>query len=514
MDNNDINGIGSSIMDAVEDAINRGDFTGLNEAIRQTVWDTVGAAESLYNYRGNNQGIPGARRGSGTRGQERTYGHAGRSAGNLTEQYMQRASGARHHTIFTSRISPFLQRRISRSSGTGKIVGGIVCLVMAGFFFVGSLLSGLLGMFSSVGFFSAIGITGLVITLGLAVLGAILVKSGKERKQLVKDYYEYGRVAGTSEYLEINKLARATGQTREQVLENLEKMISEDMLPAAWFDKQKTTLMLSERMYNEYLRLEKERQEQEAEAAKEKMRASAVEKGVSEDAFAQVDEDLRPKPEDARLPAEAKKIVEEGLLYMGRIRAANDEIGDQEISDELYHLETTMKRIIEQIRKDPSSAPNLRRLMVYYLPTTMKLLEAYIELDRQPVVGENIASTKQEIKEALGTINIAFENLLDGLFQDMAWDISSDISVMKTMMAQDGLTGDQMRRAAKQEQAAETAQTAQPEQTAQTSAGYTDGYSDDLTENAEGVQAFAGSMQAAAPGTEEEKSGIKLTFGE
>ena len=291
-------------------------------------------------------------------------------------------------------------------------------------------------------------------------------------------------------------------------------MISEDMLPAAWFDKQKTTLMLSERMYNEYLRLEKERQEQEAEAAKEKMRASAVEKGVSEDAFAQVDEDLRPKPEDARLPAEAKKIVEEGLLYMGRIRAANDEIGDQEISDELYHLETTMKRIIEQIRKDPSSAPNLRRLMVYYLPTTMKLLEAYIELDRQPVAGENIASTKQEIKEALGTINTAFENLLDGLFQDMAWDISSDISVMKTMMAQDGLTGDQIRRAAKQEQAAETAQTAQPEQTAQTSAGYTDGYSDDLTENAEGVQAFAGSMQAAAPGTEEEKSGIKLTFGE
>ena len=492
MDNNDINGIGSSIMDAVEDAINRGDFTGLNEAIRQTVWDTVGAAESLYNYRGNNQGIPGARRGSGTRGQERTYGHAGRSAGNLTEQYMQRASGARHHTIFTSRISPFLQRRISRSSGTGKIVGGIACLVMASFSFVDSLFSGLLGMFSSVGFFSAMG----------------MYRSGR-----ITNFIP-GFLPRTSEYLEINKLARATGQTREQVLENLEKMISEDMLPAAWFDKQKTTLMLSERMYNEYLRLEKERQEQEAEAAKEKMRASAVEKGVSEDAFAQVDEDLRPKPEDARLPAEAKKIVEEGLLYMGRIRAANDEIGDQEISDELYHLETTMKRIIEQIRKDPSSAPNLRRLMVYYLPTTMKLLEAYIELDRQPVAGENIASTKQEIKEALGTINIAFENLLDGLFQDMAWDISSDISVMKTMMAQDGLTGDQIRRAAKQEQAAETAQTAQPEQTAQTSAGYTDGYSDDLTENAEGVQAFAGSMQAAAPGTEEEKSGIKLTFGE
>ena len=64
---------------------------------------------------------------------------------------------------------------------------------------------------------------------------------------------------------------------------------------------------------------------------------------------------------------------------------------------------------------------------------------AYIELDKQPEAGENITKTKREIEEALDTINDAFEALLDTLFQDMAWDISSDISVMKTMMSQDGL---------------------------------------------------------------------------
>ena len=118
-------------------------------------------------------------------------------------------------------------------------------------------------MFSVVGssFFSATGITFLVVALGLGILGALLIKSGQERRKLIKDYYEYGRIAGTGEYLEINKLARATGQSRETVLNNLEKMISEDMLPAAWFDEQKTTLMLSEQMYNEYLRLERERRE-------------------------------------------------------------------------------------------------------------------------------------------------------------------------------------------------------------------------------------------------------------
>ena len=55
------------------------------------------------------------------------------------------------------------------------------------------------------------------------------------------------------------------------------------------------------------------------------------------------------------------------------------------------------------------------------------------------------AALRREIREALGTINEAFDRLLDSLFQDMAWDISSDISVMKTMMAQDGLTGQRIR---------------------------------------------------------------------
>ena len=78
--------------------------------------------------------------------------------------------------------------------------------------------------------------------------------------------------------------------------------------------------------------------------------------------------------------------------------------------------------------------------MNYYLPTTKKLLDAYVELDKQAGQGENVQQTKAEISTAMDTINEAFEKLLDSMFQDMAWDISSDISVMKTMMAQDGLT--------------------------------------------------------------------------
>ena len=79
--------------------------------------------------------------------------------------------------------------------------------------------------------------------------------------------------------------------------------------------------------------------------------------------------------------------------------------------------------------------------MDYYLPTTMKLLNAYEELDKQDMEGENISSAKQEIENTLDTINTAFENLLDSFYKETAWDVSTDISVLKTMLAQEGLTG-------------------------------------------------------------------------
>ena len=79
--------------------------------------------------------------------------------------------------------------------------------------------------------------------------------------------------------------------------------------------------------------------------------------------------------------------------------------------------------------------------MDYYLPMTVKLLDAYEDMDRQPIQGENIRSSKAEIEKTLDTLNDAFARLLDSVFQDTAWDVSSDISVLNTMLAQEGLTG-------------------------------------------------------------------------
>ena len=94
-----------------------------------------------------------------------------------------------------------------------------------------------------------------------------------------------------------------------------------------------------------------------------------------------------------------------------------------------------------QVQEHPEKLPDIRRLMNYYLPTTLKLLNVYEEFDSQPVQGENIRSAKQQIEATLDTINVAFENLLDKLFTDEVLDVSSDITVLETMLKQEGLTG-------------------------------------------------------------------------
>ena len=134
--------------------------------------------------------------------------------------------------------------------------------------------------------------------------------------------------------------------------------------------------------------------------------------------------------------------MQAGDEYVKKIREANDAIPGEEISAKISRMEMLVDRIFDRVEQNPESVSDIRKLMEYYLPTTIKLLEAYEELDSQPVQGENIISSKQEIEKTLDTLNTAFEKLLDDLFQDTAWDLSSDISVLQTMLAQEGLTDD------------------------------------------------------------------------
>ena len=147
------------------------------------------------------------------------------------------------------------------------------------------------------------------------------------------------------------------------------------------------------------------------------------------------------------LSPECRELMEEGKKYIRHIHECNEKISGKVISAKLDRLELVITRIFREVEKDPGSVSDMKKMMSYYLPTTSKLLNAYSELDSQPITGQNIENTKKEIEKALDTINTAFENFLDSFYEEKAWDISSDISVLNTMLAQEGLTGTDFGRA-------------------------------------------------------------------
>ena len=141
------------------------------------------------------------------------------------------------------------------------------------------------------------------------------------------------------------------------------------------------------------------------------------------------------------LAAKVQEVLDKGEAYIQKIHASNDAIPGEEISAKIARMEQNVEQIFQRAEEHPEIIPDLKKMMDYYLPMTVKLLDAYEEMDRQPIQGETIRSSKKEIEDTLDTLNEAFAKLLDSVFQDTAWDVSSDISVLHTMLAQEGLTG-------------------------------------------------------------------------
>ena len=324
----------------------------------------------------------------------------------------------------------------------------------------------------------------------------------------VNRFSTYVKTIGQEELCNIKQLADRIGKSQNFVVKDVEKMIQKGWFCQGHLDKQKTCLMVTDDMYREYKRIENEKEQHrleeeerrrqaqmEAEREREEMEKAerarkkslwntgkmdqamdgvgenddsvgsgsrgglfrAGKRGTAKDLYgkngqntwsssANAAKDAERAAELAKLPPEVRKVIEQGDAYVNKIRECNDAIPGEVISAKIDHMELLVDRIFDRVEQKPEMVGDIRKMMEYYLPTTIKLLETYAEMDAQPVGGENIQSTKKEIEESLDTINVAFEKLLDSLFQDTAWDVSSDISVLKTMLAQEGLNDDGLKK--------------------------------------------------------------------
>ena len=237
---------------------------------------------------------------------------------------------------------------------------------------------------------------------------------------------KYLKAIGHGQFCPVDLLVEAVGKEKNYVIKDLQKMIKKRVLPGAHLDDEKTCLMLTDDIYEQYRYVQK--QAQEKQAAEEKAKAEKEEKMQEEQ------DALAKNPELAA-------AIRQGREMIRQIQEANDRIPGENISEKMFRLEKIVDQIFNEVQKHPEKLPDIRRMMSYYLPTTLKLLDAYEQFDNQAIQGETIKGTKKQIEDSLDTVNLAFENLLDQLFTEKVLDVSSDISVLETMLKQEGLTG-------------------------------------------------------------------------
>lgn len=417
--NNDWEHFGEEIKQTIQDAIDTKDYSRLNQMVSDTVnhaMDCVSAGIKNGGwYRDPKTGQPlyGNKKNTGSRSGAENQGYRPNQESKMSE--MRNYSQNRPVPV-TPR---YLKGTSVKIGGTFLAATGAVFGLTSVIFLIITLIGSVITAFDVV--------SGLIIGIfAVAFISfAVMTYVGVDMVRTVGRFRQYVSVLRDREFCDIKEIASAAGRDVRKVLKDVKKMITKGWFCQGHLDEKESCLMVSEHAWNQYTALMEDMKQRKAEeqAAQKKM-----------------------QEEYDRLSPEVQKIVQAGDEYVRKIKAANDAIPGEVISAKISRMELLVDRIFDRVEQNPDSVNDMRRMMDYYLPTTMKLLEAYEELDAQPVQGENIISSKKEIEDTIDTLNIAFEKLLDSLFQDTAWDVSSDISVLHTMLAQEGLTEDGLKK--------------------------------------------------------------------
>lgn len=313
-----------------------------------------------------------------------------------------------------NKISLYIDKR---PTGT---VSGILYIV------IGSMVSLPLGVLLIIYMLWTSLISGFLVssTIGLGILVVFFVGSiglifrGVNLRKRVRRFKRYVRYLDNKGYCLIEDLANTVRMKNKFVIKDLKRMIELGMFKEAHIDEEKTYLMINDDVYKDYLNLKAQ------EANRDKQRE---EQEVREEKFNSEGEELRA-------------VIQKGKNYTEEIEVVKNKINNREFILKLDKLRNIVIQILNYIEKNPKKIQEVNKFINHYLPITIKLVNSYKELNEQQVQGENIKTAKNEIEKSIDVINIAFEKLLDDLFEDVALDISTDISVLKTLFTQEGLT--------------------------------------------------------------------------
>lgn len=409
MDYKEFDDLGGKLQDLVDRAVSSQNYQKLNQTINQTMDKAIDTGSEALKKALN--GAFGQSGGYSKKYENKTREFEERRYRERMEQERREREAA--EAVRLAKL-PALYKPTAGAQTKGvlqTVFGGIFTLTFAPWAVLG-LLGGVVD--------TSILAAGLVATAFAAGAGTLLAFGCKNLGR-VSRFKKYKKALGTHTYCSFEQLSQVVGKPLNYVKKDIKGLISKGWFFEGHVDKQETCLITSNDTYKQYVitqnQLEVRSQEEARRAEEEKNRA-----------------------QEQQVSAEVQEVLDRGNAYIRKIHASNDAIPGEEISAKISRMELIVEKIFQRAKAHPEIIPDLKRLMDYYLPMTVKLLDAYEDMDSQPIQGENIRTSKKEIEDTLDTLNKAFEKLLDSVFQDTAWDVSSDISVLHTMLAQEGLT--------------------------------------------------------------------------
>ena len=407
MKSKDFYDFGEELQKIVQTAIDSNDFKELNKVVKATVNDAVEAVRS---------GVAEVSENMAKAKENRAQAQTGTVQAEYTEIKNEEV---KPQTSYKQREKE--QARYFVAHPKGEILG--TAMIIVGFTISTFLGIALIGVIALRVVFDGMSVLMVPIVI-MAVILALLLFMGIKGRMMTsraKRFRNYRKILDDREFCDIDELADGIGKTPEYVVKDVKRMIEAKWFLQGHLDKLEKCLIISDKMYKHYNLAQQSLEAREAEAKAEADRLA-----------------------DGKYSDEVRAMLLEGKRYIQHIRECNDAIPGVEISVKMSRLELIVSKIFAQVEKNPAVAPELHQFMTYYLPTTEKLLDAYRDLDAQPVQGQNIVETKKEIEATLDTLNQAFEKLLDSFYKDLAWDVSTDISVLNTMLAKEGLTEDEL----------------------------------------------------------------------
>ena len=428
--------LGEQILDSVAGALNTGDFRELNnlvsgtvnnvvqEAKRQAEFEKISREELLRQYQQNNA----ANREKWLRQQEELYRRKEerREEWRKVRQAQQGTYAGNGMTangqVRATTLPPppkFVNVRFNRVGNVSNVLNTVFGGLGLGVAAAMSII--LLALLSSGDSWFSLAI----FTIAVFGISVSRLKAGKKQRGLLKRAQRYIQICGTKMYADVAEIAAQTGNTEKFVRKDIKKMLRVGMFPEGHLDQQEKCLMLSNEVFRQYT------ETAQAYKMRDQMEADRMNRPRTPE---EEQADLKLRQE-----AEMNALMAEGMVYVQKLRTLNDAIPGEEISSQLTQLESLLKQIFDRVKEHPEQMHRMQKLMEYYLPTTVKLVEAYVQFEKVENPGQDIRDAKSEIHKTLGIINEAFSELLNNLFQDEAFDATTDAQVLQAMLSREGL---------------------------------------------------------------------------